>query len=64
MLNDIRERVVSRKTLMLVSSTVLFWLGATDGVVLSTEQEIITGATAVVSLIFIGLVDIVKAWRI
>ncbi|MCH8815182.1 MAG: hypothetical protein IH957_08840 [Chloroflexi bacterium] len=60
---EIKARVISRKSVMLVASTVLFWLGATDGVVLTTEQEIISGATSVASLTWIGIVDAIKAWR-
>lgn len=63
MIEGLKERAVSRKTLMLIASAVLFILGATDGVALTTEQELLSGVGAGTSIVMIGIVDAIKAWK-
>ena len=63
MIDGIKERAVSRKTLMLIASTVLFILGASDGVTMTTDQELLSGVGAASSIVMIGIVDAIKAWK-
>ena len=61
--SEIKVRLVSRKTWGLVFGAVFYVVGASNAVVVTSNQEYIAGGLAVASMLMIGLVDAVNAWK-